>query len=487
MNRYTNRHHAVPDQHRSALRRLLIATAISTGLMALPLALDNFIDIDTGAVAVAGNGNGQGGGSGGGGSGGGGSGGGGGKPDKGDLYGDMVYVLRNADGVPILFTDQTSEGESFSCLLPLAIGTYWYDGEWVTWTAEDGQVLPLVAQYPDSEPDSTTQIYSFCNSASTVDATIRLNTLDRRAALRDRDRDRDMDGEGDRDLDRLRDRDRDHLYSPYTPVRADDEESDPDYCDVIKMCADDVMEVELGRLSVLRAPERVLDRQRDEAIRTIEQAYPAVELDHGGRLVVNGATFDSPLINLALMREFLNWGELGGDVWMPPEPSLGFPDHYTPMLAAAFGLAAGDDKLGNGLDPEVVVRSYHTIDVPSVTAYLSLVDTSGVYDPSGLLREYLDFSDFSYDRESVFTGAICWDQLDGTYTRHADTVMNLLFGGENYVGKGLAAFAQAAEDSRQVMLYVHDGLVYYVDPVFQANFDGIYPHPEFCPELSPTP
>lgn len=469
MNTFTNRHHTVPGQRRSVLCRLLIATAVSAGLLALPLALDNFIDIDSGAVAVAGNGNGQSGGGGNGGTGGGGD--GGQKPGKGDLYGEMVYVMRDADGVPILLTGQTSEGEPFGCLRPLAIGTYWHNGEWVTWTPEDSVPLPLVAQYLDDELDSTTAMYSFCTSESTVDATILLNSKMDRV----------------RDKDRSRDKDHSCTYTT-AAVSSDEEESDElDYCDVIKLCADDVREVEFGRLSVLRAPEKILDRQRDEAIRTIEQAYPAVSLDHGGRLVANGATFDSPLINLALMREFLNWGELGGDVWMPPEPSLGFPDHYTPMLAAAFGLAAGDDKLGNGVDPEVTIRSYHTLDIPSVTAYLSLVDTSGIYDPSGVLREYLDFSEFNYDRESVFTGSICWDQLNGAYTRNADTLMNLMFDGDNYVGTGLAAFAQAAEDARQVMLYVHDGLVYYVDPVFQANFDGIYPHPEFCPELSPTP
>lgn len=472
MNASRTSHGNFPDLMRSAVPHLLIAGVLAGGLLVLPLALELSMGMDSGASALAGNGNGNGSGDGDPGNGGssgsnnGAGGGAGSQPDKGDLYGDMVYVLRDADGVPVLYTGEDSEGKAFSCLQPLAIGRFWHENAWVEWTAEDGQVLPLVAEYPDPAGlDETTELYSFCVSDDTVDTTLRLRT---------------------------RVHDRIHLMNPLgvtygKAAAASDEDSEPDACDVIPLCASNVREVELGRLSVVRSPDKVLDRQRDEAVRELLRSYPAVALDHGGRLVLEGATFDSPLINLALMREFLKRGMLGEAIWAPPETNLGFPDFYTPELAAAFGLGAGDDKLGSGLDAEVVIRTFHTLAIPALTEYLALVDTSSIYDPGGLLREYIDLSHFTYDREAVFPGAMCWDQLDGVYTRQAATIINAVFNGQGYTGTGLAAFAQAAEDARTVMVYVHDGLIYYIDPVFQANFDGFYPDPQFCPALATTP
>lgn len=471
-----NRPKEANNRNRPLVNVLSLSIALALGVLMAPLVLDGLTPVDSGATALAGNGPG-GGGSGGGGSGGGGGGGGnngtgngagngGGKPSKGGLYGDQVYLLRDADGVPVLYTEAaTPDTEAFSCLQPLAIGRFLYDGTWHEWTVEDGVTLPLVAN-TDGLVLPEGEMKTFCATTETVLGTMRAMTR-----LRDRDR-----------LHRLLGDPNGYALRPQA-----EDDAEPDSCDVIPECADNVTEVELGRLSVLRAPDKVLDRQRDEAIRTIDRYYPEVELDHGGRLVMNDATFDSPLINLAFMREFLNWGVLadnGREVWAPPEF---FDTQYTPMLAAAFGIGAGDDKLGAGIDPEVVIRSYFTLGIPATTTFMDLIDTSGADDPSGVLFPYyLDFGDFEYNREEVFPGGVCWDELiGGSYVRRAKSVLDWVFDGDNYEGTGLAAFAQAADDARHVMVAVHDSLVYHIDPVFNDDFGSNLANQVYCPPLNP--
>jgi len=445
----------VPSQKRPALSRLIISMTLVLGLVALPVVLSLPGSLDAGGVAWAGPGSGYGGGdNNGGGNNGAGQGGdkgnGGPLPNKGDLYGDMVYLLRDADGVPIL------DGED--CIRPLAVGG--------PWTAEDGEVLPLYWEfgYQPQVEDLSEAMADFCyDEPLTAAFTYRLMTRERSQLKL-------------------------HKYAAPAPL-VEDEETEPEACDVVAVCADDMTEVDLGRLSVLRSPYKVLDRQRDEAIRTIQKAT-MVWLDEGGRLVADGATFDSPLINLALMREFLSWGELFvkdkdlGDVtiwgpWGTLDPL------YTPELAAAFGLGAGDDKLGAGVDPEVAVRSYLITGIPALTDYLDTIDLDpALYNPD----QYLDMetNGFSYDRADVFTGGLCWDTFNGvSYTRHFDTIMGEIFSDEPFSGTGLAAFAQAAEDARQVIIFTHDNLVYYVDSVFGSNFDGLGNDGTYCPPLGP--
>lgn len=445
----------VPSQKRPVLSRLIISTSLALGMLSLSLALGPLTSFDLGGTAWAGPGNGYGSGdnNGGGnaGAGQGGDKGNGGPPlNKGDLYGDMVYLQRDADGVPVL--------DDMDCMRPLAIGG--------SWTAEDEQLLPLYWEFgyqPQTE-DLPEDMANFCyDEPVTTAATYRLMVQER---------------------SRLK------LHKYTSPVTlAEDEESEPEACDVVAVCADDMTEVDLGRLSVLRSPAKVLDRQRDEAIRDIQRAT-MVWLDEGGRLVVDGATLDSPLINLALMREFLSWGELyvrdkdlgQVTVWGPPES---FGPQYTPELAAAFGLGAGDDKLGAGVDPEVAVRSYLITGIPEMTDYLDTIALdSELYNPDLYLD--LETNGFSYNRASVFPGGLCWDSFNGdSYVRHFDTIMGEIFNHEPFTATGLAAFAQAAEDARKVMVFTHDNLVYFIDRVFSSNYDGLGHDSTYCPTLGP--
>ena len=89
-------------------------------------------------------------------------------------------------------------------------------------------------------------------------------------------------------------------------------------------------EVELGRLSVGRAPEKVLTHSLDEALSKLTAAGAVIAVDSTGRLTVNGVTIDSPLENLALYDKYMTTGSL---------PGVTLPADFNPaaLLAAAGG------------------------------------------------------------------------------------------------------------------------------------------------------
>ena len=59
------------------------------------------------------------------------------------------------------------------------------------------------------------------------------------------------------------------------------------------------IEVDFGRTNIMRAPDSVLQHSLDEVLSKLEAAN-TIETDEAGRLVLDGATIDSPLENLAL-------------------------------------------------------------------------------------------------------------------------------------------------------------------------------------------
>ena len=390
------------------------------------------MDFSAGSLAFAGNGSGSGsgGGSGGGnnGSGKGGSKGqgGGNSPDKGDLYGDMVYLLRDVDGIPII--------DEMGCLQPL-------DAE--------GNVLPL-SWWP--EPIVVPEI---CDTPVEPEAALAL---------------------------------------------ASEESEEVDDCDIIPECAANTMEVDLGRLSVLRSPAKVMDRHRDEALRNLRKANGNVALDEGGRLMVPGPTvdsewitFDSPLINMALMRDFHHWGVLWEDanddgiiddseiVFDPAElfhPSAGSPfDTYSYMLASAFGLGAGDDKEGMGIDVDVVERVNQILGIADMNPEIGTIEDS----ENLWLGKFIDYRDFEYSRWNTYRGCVSWDSWNGTeWVSNSDTIVHAVFGDEADPGwfYNVEAYALSANDARKVLLFTHD----IGDDALRGRVDKVFENSgEFCP------
>ena len=354
--------------------------------------------------------------------------GGGGGPSNGDLYGDAVYLYRDDDGVPIILN---------GCIRPLGA---------------DGRVLALNVDL-DQDGDAQTP-----------------------QAIEDDFYDAECDGGDDGLLLMTR------TLGDFTAAAEAEDDDELEACDPIKNCTDYVVEAELGRLSLLRSPDRVLDRQYEEAVKALTTGG-GFYLDEGGRFVTSGGTFDSPLINLALFREYLLFGEL-----MDPATALtifnptawgetnDYP--YDFVTAAAFALGAGDDKEGTGIDPEIVVRAVGILALAELTEALP----THKFEYEGRTEHFLDFSSFRYVREETFPGNICYDYLDevtNSYIRVSMPIIEAVFGlplppdpdndEEPEAFVNIEGFALAANDARRVLVFTHDNLALFADSVFETT------------------
>jgi len=195
-----------------------------------------------------------------------------------------------------------------------------------------------------------------------------------------------------------------------------------------------VQEVELGRLSVGRAPSKVSDQALDEALSKLVAAT-TITLDNAGRLVIDGtSTIDSPLENLALYEAYMTDGSLTG---------VTLPAGFDP--AALLGAAA--DKTGE-ITVDLLVYQNTILDVNTV-------------NPDGSIT-YYDFSTYDYDRAASYPGTVTYlkdDDGDGVYETVTEAVMDVVFGGTDWTDTtagGADDFAQAADDARAVIEFIHD-------------------------------
>jgi hypothetical protein len=217
--------------------------------------------------------------------------------------------------------------------------------------------------------------------------------------------------------------------------------------------------VELGRLNVARSPSSVLSQQYAEVIKNINLA-DAVTVDASGRLLLTKdgveSAIDSPLANLALYVELMKTGTITG-VTDPSKfaTSVSYLVDGTKttsdMLSAASFLAAASDKAGT-LTIDKVVDMNLILSVPGTLS-----------DASGGTKTYVDYATFSYDRQSVYgstTITVLVKQSDGSFLPTPVNVYDAVFGGTNYTStSGVDGFAQAADDARAVIEYVHDNSV----------------------------
>ena len=196
-------------------------------------------------------------------------------------------------------------------------------------------------------------------------------------------------------------------------------------------------EVELGRLSVGRAPTKVLQHSLDEAISKLTAAGAVIGLDSTGRLTVNGVTIDSPLENLALYLDYMKDGSIAG---------VTLPAGFNP--ASLFAAAA--DKTG-------------TITVDTVVYMNSIL---GINNLAANPDQYYDFSTVNYDRATTWSSAtatVLVLQPDGSYKPTVVSLYDAVFGSTNWVDPtavgGADDFAAAANDYLQVIEFVHDNAV----------------------------
>mgnify|MGYP001545280262 FL=1 len=402
-----------------SIARLMRSATFIMAALVMPLTTGPALNIDAGSAAYAAGDN----------AGGNGGGGQNNKPMKGDLYGDVVYLLRDETGIPIVVN---------GCIRPLdAIGDV------LALNADDINSSGGIEDDPD--PDLPEGVgYNRCDDPRVLTFT--------------HDSARALDAE-------------------------DEDEDELEACDPISNCSDYTVEVELGRLSILRSPPSVVDKALTDANNAILDA-DLVVLDWGGRVAPDFVSLDSPLVNLALMREFINLGYL--DNYDPLNMGI---NGYAKEIAAAFGLGAGDDKEGIGIDPEVTIRVMESSRIGE--PYYMLPDGVVYWGEPGQMDEpiYMGFdvffskpdfgATFSYSRAGTFQGNVMYDWYNSAvddYDRTCESVISAVFGTEPDPTdpepvSGLEAFALAANDARRVLLFVHDlgGMLKYVDPVFEAT------------------
>jgi hypothetical protein len=216
-----------------------------------------------------------------------------------------------------------------------------------------------------------------------------------------------------------------------------------------------VVEVELGRLNIARAPDKVLEHSLVEALSKLSSAT-VVTLDPSGRFVVDGNTIDSPLENLALFEAILTTPAVDGVIHLETTATVdGQEVTYSfdvsleeAGLVAASAIAAASDKTGTLTIDEVMY----------IAKFL------------GLDEELSDFvKTFNYERDDVYTDDLTVWILEGQDT-NGDGEFDVYYPKEVVInqvvdfndvpttsnGTGIDEFTQAAEDSVQVLEYVHD-------------------------------
>ncbi len=215
---------------------------------------------------------------------------------------------------------------------------------------------------------------------------------------------------------------------------------------------DAVVEVEIGRLNVGRSPSHVLDARLNEAVTNLNSAT-SLSIDAAGRLtyVVDGVTktIDAPLENLALYVKLLETGSLGlslsndvlGDYAYLNDGQLTTQDYLT---AASLIGAASDKTQPMSIDQVVYVNSFLGIDgtLPAVNDI-----------------KYVDYSTFAYDRSDVYenvTTTILVKEGDN-WVEKTINVYDAVFKEQDYSSpSGVDGFAQAADDARAVINYIHE-------------------------------
>jgi hypothetical protein len=239
-------------------------------------------------------------------------------------------------------------------------------------------------------------------------------------------------------------------------------------------------EADVGRLSVVRAPEDVLDRALLEMVNTLSQADDPGEpitLDAAGRLVVTyynvddvlvSKTIDAPAENVAAFQRILEQAALyhedavndGAAIVLPgANDAQGLQDRTAAMLGAAA------DKFGHvGLDDVIYVTQILTIAGDMNTDATELF--GGPWSDA-LGGKYFDFSAFSYDRSETYDGKVCYLKVtsvekdpnelpvDMTGQIVKEPIMGLIFN-EGSTGTNAYGYAKAVDDARAVIFWTHE-------------------------------
>ena len=217
--------------------------------------------------------------------------------------------------------------------------------------------------------------------------------------------------------------------------------------------ADSVIAVEFGRLNIARSPDSVLEHSLVEALAKLDDGVfgETVTLDPSGRLVIDGDAIDSPLENLALYEALLTTPAVDGVVTLSVSTTVEGEGNVTYTFSvpesvrldlAASALAAASDKTG----------SLNVDEVVNISKFLEVDDELAAL-----------VGDYTYDRTDTYGDVTVWVLVETSPGVFTATEVNVIdevnfntlptIDADN---DGIDRFAQAADDSVQVLEFVHD-------------------------------
>jgi len=217
-----------------------------------------------------------------------------------------------------------------------------------------------------------------------------------------------------------------------------------------------VVEVELSRLNVARAPKTVLDRQLADVVKSINGAT-AITQDTAGRIVVTigttTKTIDSPLANLAIYKALIEKGYIPGVNTSINLGTLSFLNDgvqtNADFSAAARFLGAASDKSGRIL-PDTVAYLNQIIQMSGPSTFTFADNKVYVAVPA----------DLAYTRAAYNVAVeVLVKQTDGSYVRRSVNLIDAVFAGVTFAAQpltGFGALTQAADDARAVIQFLHD-------------------------------
>lgn len=255
-----------------------------------------------------------------------------------------------------------------------------------------------------------------------------------------------------------------------------------------------VQEVELERANVARAPAKVMEKALDEAVGKLLDA-DVVQTDTAGRLTYStdgGTTFltiDSPLENLALYQALLTAGSEGS--WTSAQEGWSAVNIGGQIVDLSFLATLEGFDVTSLLGAAWAKEGQITLDAllyENTTLGINVVDTSG----GAPVVDYFNFTDgvsetYDYLRSERYGDTwLRWIEIDADTNQPYfayGTVLDAVFGGADWgaaedtylaidtmgtadlsdddfifvdaSGSGVNDFAQAADDARAVIEFIH--------------------------------
>ncbi len=250
-------------------------------------------------------------------------------------------------------------------------------------------------------------------------------------------------------------------------------------------------EVDFGRINEARSPASVFEGQLEDVVIKLATA-DSTSLDPAGRMVASTceegedtitSTIDSPLQSMAVYRQLLMTGTIGIDL----------PEDADVLDTAARGLGVASDK-GGAVNVDMVAYLNQIMGLDEVSTILPKRCETYREEVQGTIQLvekcFLDYSmyddgsgalGYGYDRSETF-GALpappyIWSEMDQTdegifeYLRVLAEEPSLTFeivkgpilgavpelmADPGYSGDNIGGFAQAADDARAVINFMHE-------------------------------